>query len=229
MRKKLILRFILPIWMVCAIAWCARGGKGGIGQKEAKNYDNVCKSGIEFGKNASEVKTADEECGLRVYEPFMESVDEEYADFAREVLGKTEKYDICVRNYEGVIGSAEKTLEDNGEWNYMCDLDNDGELEYYNKEIWTSDNTYAVDCLSFYSNLDEGVDLLHRIIREQNGQAGRYNAIMLWADEVENKNVVSVMYRTGEDTYSVIGYLVEGTDFSKVYQISYGENYKAEE
>ena len=145
---------------------------------------------------------------------------EGYETCAEDIMDHAVMYDEMVEDYERIEGSAEELAESNAGYKYVCDLDNDGELEYYNKYIWTCSNMYTVDSLSFEPKDDDGAALIKEAIRERCLRDEYYNPIMLWADEVDGEPVVSVMYRTSLEDFVILGYVVSGSECTEVYEIA---------
>ena len=142
-----------------------------------------------------------------------------YEAYAEHIMDNAVMYDELIEDYTLIMGSTEESAEDNDDYEYMCDLDNDGELEYYNKHIWTTTNTYTCDTLEFEPEDDEGTDLIKEAISERYRRDEYYHAIMLWADEVDGETVVSVMYRTSLEDFVIVGYVVSGSECREVYEV----------
>ena len=144
---------------------------------------------------------------------------EGYEDHAEDIMDHAIMYDELVEDYECIVGNAEELAESDAGYKYVCDLDNDGEPEYYDKYIWTCSNMYTVDGLSFKIKDDEGSALIKETIGERCWKDEYYNPMMLWADEVDGETVVSVMSRTSLADFRIVGYVVSGSECREVYDI----------
>lgn len=182
-----------------------------------KFYNGFCVTVYEDGQYTEEAYLY---LYAKDYDTAIERCDEGYEACAKEVIGNVAYYDELVEDYKCVVGSTEELAEDNDEYKYVCDLDNDGELEYYNKSIWTCSNTYTVDGLSFSEEDDEGSNLIHNAIQERHLSNEYYNAIMLWADDADGETIINVMYQTSLEDLVVVGYVVSGSEYREVYEIT---------
>lgn len=102
------------------------------------------------------------------YEITLVSCEDGYRALAGDVMENAALYDRLVEDGEIIVGSAEGPSQTLDDYKYQCDLDNDGEPEYYNKYIWTSSNAYTRDELSFEcKGYDEGAGLIQDAIQER--------------------------------------------------------------
>lgn len=138
-----------------------------------------------------------------------------YEDLAQNTVNQALFYREEIEDYKNVIGSAEQTVEENSKeaWEFQCDLDNDGEMEEYGKNIWTTSNMGTVDGLSMNGEEDEGLSQAKEAAFCKSG------AIMMWVDDWQGENIVTVMYRTGLEDFEIVGYLVEEEGYEQVYRI----------
>ena len=181
-----------------------------------KFYNGFCVTVYEDGRHTEEMYLI---LYPEEYDLTLIGCKEGYEDHAEDIMDHAVMYDELVEDYECIVGSAEELAESDAGYKYVCDLDNDGELEYYNKYIWTCGNMYTVDGLSFQPEDDEGAALIKDAISERYWRDEYYNDIMLWADEVDGETVVSVMYRTSLEDFMVVGYVVRGPECREVYEI----------
>ena len=184
---------------------------------QGKFYNGFCVTAYADGVHTEEVYLM---LYAEDYDLMLISCKEGYEDHAKDIIDQAVLYDELVEGYECIVGSAEELAEGHDDYEYMCDLDNDGELEYYNKKIWTCSNMYTRDTLSFEVEDDEEVDLIQDATRERHWRDEYYNAIMLWADEVDGETVVSVMCQTSLEDFEIVGYVVSGSECKEVYEIS---------
>ena len=175
-----------------------------------KFYNGFCVTVYEDGCHTEEVYLM---LGAEDYDLTLIGCKEGYEHQAEDIMDHAVMYDELVEDYECIVGSAEELAESDAGYKYVCDIDNDGEPEYYNKYIWTCSNMYTEDVLSFQPEDDEGAALIKDAIGEH------YKPIMLWADEVDGETVVSVMYQTSLEDFMVVGYVVSGSECKEVYEI----------
>ena len=64
--------------------------------------------------------------------------------------------------YEIIVGSEEELAEGDCDYPYICDLDNDGEPECYDKRTWFCSSMNARNMLTFeyLDGDDEGIALI---------------------------------------------------------------------
>lgn len=186
---------------------------------EGKQY--LCRTLFDYNKK--QVNGFDlfyYEDGKRVENVWLELIPQEYeiaitkepqgvyADYVKESLSpeKCLKYQEMVEEFETITGNAERD-------SWICDLNNDGEDEEYNKSIWIPSNMGTYSCLTFdCENLPEVIDMIYH---------GETNGIpmMMWVDTVDGKNIINVLHRTDIYDFFIVGYLIEGSDYEKLYCI----------
>ena len=181
-----------------------------------KFYNGFCVTVYEDGRHTEEVYLM---LSTEHYDLSLIGCTDGYEAYAEHIMDNAVLYDELVEDYTLIMGSTEELAEDHDDYEYMCDLDNDGELEYYNKHIWTCSNMYTSDTLEFGPEDDEGADLIQETISERYRGDEYYHAIMLWADEVYGETVVSVMYRTSLEDFVIVGYVVSGSECREVYEV----------
>ena len=170
------------------------------------------------------------------YEIRQVSADEGYENLAVRMAGECaavkERVDgRRILRAGGMIGDAEQLEKDASAGEvYICDLDNDGQKETYNKDIWRlslfDGGAHMELHVEKYGGEKEhrGIKLLTEEIENSID-----TPMALWVDAYEGKNIVHVLYMTGLDDYRIAGYLVEEMDYSKVYEIQVDAAYKAEQ
>lgn len=138
-----------------------------------------------------------------------------YEDLAQNTVNQALFYKEEIEDYKNVKGSAEQTVEENSKeaLGFQCDLDNDGEMEEYGKNIWTTSNMGTVDGLSMNGEEDEGLS------QTKEAAFCKPGAIMMWVDDWQGENIVTVMYRTGLEDFEIVGYLVDEEGYEQVYRI----------
>ena len=108
------------------------------------------------------------------------------------------------------MGSAER--EGGEEDLYLCDLDNDGTEEEYEKYIWITSSDHSFNHLSFACGG-------HEFLEEMIWSGGGF-PLMLWVDEADGQNILQVLTITGIYDYEVDAYLVTGTEYERIYRIT---------
>jgi hypothetical protein len=113
-----------------------------------------------------------------------------------------------LNNNDGVIyGTGEIIDEANGaDYKYSSDIDNDGNLEYYNKSMWYPSNMGTVmQCIYNFKDSKVLEDVCDRLADE----IGEGRLYTFWLDKVDDKNVMYLYYGNNLD-FSLYAYLLEG-------------------
>ncbi len=117
-------------------------------------------------------------------------------------------------------GTAEIYNASQEEYRWQSDLDNDGEPENYEKNIWYPSNYWAVSHLSFYiKNAEEKGTLeenLNEIFSEEEGCA-----LFLWVDETAFGNVTYLLFEDGLYDFHINGYLGSEECFEKLLRVDF--------
>lgn len=214
---------------------------------EGKNY--LCRATFDYGRMINDGYALDcYEDGKRVEEAVIHVVSERYE--IRQVSAETGYEDPAARMTEEcntikeqldegrmIEGEAEHPAEQTREQKsayelayYHCDLDNDGQEETYSKWCRMLANYYGLNHLelSMTDTVNEkenrGIGML---LEEMESSAD--TPVALWADAYEGKNIANVLYMTGLADYRIVGYLVEETDYRKVYEIQADAAYRVEQ
>ncbi|MCH5269229.1 MAG: hypothetical protein J1E83_00615 [Lachnospiraceae bacterium] len=150
----------------------------------------------------------------------------QYADSASKEWAKALfTPEICEKLYalteegENVSGKAEE--ESGDAYEYVCDLNNDGVSEHYQKFINQSVKTDE-EYLDF--RCEEAPEISTVIWSIEGG----HTPIMMWVEEFSGKNIVNVMYRAGLYDYCIVGYLIEGDAYTQVFCLEANASYKTE-
>lgn len=109
--------------------------------------------------------------------------------------------------------------------NFCCDLDNDGEAEVYEKHIWKTHHRLRAQLIfTCEDEADAGI-LLFQEKMEEEGMP-----LMLWVEPSEEsftgKNIINVFYRTGQEDFKIVGFLLEENDCRKVYEVAADARYE---
>lgn len=114
-----------------------------------------------------------------------------------------------LNNGGGIIfGTGEKINERADDiYRYSADIDNDGQLEHYYKEMWYPSNMGTVmSCMYRFSDSNALEDLMLRLSDE----IGEGRLYTFWLDKVADKNVLYLYIGNNLD-FSLYAYLLEST------------------
>lgn len=145
---------------------------------------------------------------------------EKYRPLAERMVGNCRSYKEAIDEYENIKGSAEEEISEE-EWDYRCDLNNDGVLEKYEKSIWLPSNMSTREFLTF--GCDQAHDMIWEVIL-----SGNDRPIMLWADDYEGETVMHVIYLNGLEDFEIIGYVIQGEEYQSIYRITADAQYGVE-
>ena len=122
----------------------------------------------------------------------------------KTTLGNKKLPEILFQN-DGVINGTSETIDsENPNYQYSCDIDNDGKPEYYNKSMWYPSNLGTVmSCMYSFENSGILDDLCSRLSEEQ----GNGRLYTFWLDKVNGQNVLYLYYGDNLD-YSLYAYLI---------------------
>lgn len=137
-------------------------------------------------------------------------LDPRWTALAEQTASQSPQYRRQADSWENWTGSAEQ--EAGEEDRYICDLDNDGTEEEYEKYVWMTSSDHSFNHLSFVC---EGHELLEEMI-----WSGEGFPLMLWADEADGQNILQVLTITGIYDYEIDAYLVTGTEYERIYRVT---------
>lgn len=187
-----------------------------------KIRDGMTISCYEDGKKVEAVKI---ELVPKTYHPQITVCEQDdYRVQAEKVMADSDSVKAAVDAYEIFTGSAEISNLQDSEWEYCCDLDNDGVEEQYKKAIWATSNRYMADQLDFGGEEKQGIELLHEVI-DSNQYGVDAPPIMFWVDDYEGENIINIMYRTGLDDYDIAGCLIKESGYETLYRITVDAEY----
>lgn len=152
-----------------------------------------------------------------------ECTEEKYRAFAENIFENSLYFKEEIDEYRNIDGSSEEKLSSEEQYNYRCDLDNDGEAEQYNKSIWLPSNMGTAEWITFYGD-GEGIehtdDALYMVVEG--------SPIMMWVEPFEEKNIINVISLTGLHDFEITGFLLNGAEYTSIYRITaevtYGVN-----
>lgn len=205
----------------------------GIIAYEGKNY--LCRTCYDYTKKIYNgislacyvdgrlVETADLTLIPESYDVrLMECAEEKYRPLAEQIEADSVMYKEIIDKYECIKGSAEEKIEEE-DWNWQCDLNNDGKPEKYKKYIWLPSNMSTMENLVFYCSNDES-DAVWEAIDSIDERP-----IMMWADSYEGETVIHAIYLTGLEDFEIMGFVVQGEEYQSIYRITADAVYGVEQ
>lgn len=140
-----------------------------------------------------------------------ECAEDKYKTLAEDVLQNAVSYKEKIdkgKNING--GSEEKSSLD--QYEYQCDLNNDGVLEHYNKDIWIRGDLRYLNFSSEDAGMEEAVCEI--------GQLVEGSAVMMWTEPLAGENIINIISVTERDGFEITGFLLNGTEYKKQYRIT---------
>lgn len=135
-----------------------------------------------------------------------ECVQEKYQSYAEQIAIKSLLYKIWLEEENSITGNSEQKLADYGM--YQCDLNNDGVMDTYQKELWEPSNINICEYLYFDGD-GEAIAPVKKMLDSLEG-----TPIMMWIDLVQDKNIINVISQTGLEDFTITGFLVQ--DFERL-------------
>ncbi|OUQ23903.1 hypothetical protein B5E77_14625 [Lachnoclostridium sp. An131] len=175
------------------------------GLKQYHGVDLYC---YEEGSCVEQASVRMTEEGYQV--EVAQCTDSRWEALAEQTASRSAQLRRQADSWENWTGSAEQ--EAGEEDLYICDLDNDGTEEEYEKYVWMTSSDHSFNHLSFVC---EGHELLEEMI-----WSGEGFPLMLWADEADGQNILQVLTITGIYDYEIDAYLVTGTEYERIYRVT---------
>lgn len=175
------------------------------GLKQYHGVDLYC---YEEGSCVEQASVRMTEEGYQV--EVAQCTDSRWEALAEQTASRSAQLRRQADSWENWTGSAEQ--EAGEEDLYICDLDNDGTEEEYEKYVWMTSSDHSFNHLSFVC---EGHELLEEMI-----WSGEGFPLMLWADEANGQNILQVLTITGIYDYEIDAYLVTGTEYERIYRVT---------
>lgn len=140
-----------------------------------------------------------------------ECVQEKYQSYAEQIAIKSLLYKIWLEEENSITGNSEQKLADYGM--YQCDLNNDGVMDTYQKELWEPSNINICEYLYFDGD-GEAIAPVKEMLDSLEG-----TPIMMWVDLVQDKNIINVISQTGLEDFTITGFLVQDFEYERLYEI----------
>ncbi len=143
-----------------------------------------------------------------------ECAQEHYKALAQDMLENSLDYKKRIDAYKGIDGSIEQKIVSE-EYDYECDLDNDGVPEQYSKSIWMdSSDVGKLERFQIYGR-DAGVKNVRNAETMAEGLV-----IRLWAEPFAGKTIIHIFSRTETDGFELAGFLLNGAKCQRIYRIT---------
>ncbi len=143
-----------------------------------------------------------------------ECTEERYRAFAENIFENSHYFKEEIDEYKNIDGSSEEKSSSDEQYEYRCDLDNDGDVEQYHKTIWLPSNMGTSECLHFYGD-GEGIEHTNDALYTTEGRP-----IMMWVEPFAGKNIVNVISLTGLHDFEITGFLINGAEYTNIYRIT---------
>lgn len=140
-----------------------------------------------------------------------ECAQEKYQSYAEQIAIKSLLYKIWLEEENSITGNSEQKLADYGM--YQCDLNNDGVMDTYQKELWEPSNINICEYLYFDGD-GEAIAPVKKMLDSLEG-----TPIMMWIDLVQDKNIINVISQTGLEDFTITGFLVQDFEYERLYEI----------
>lgn len=140
-----------------------------------------------------------------------ECVQEKYQSYAEQIAIKSLLYKIWLEEENSITGNSEQKLADYGM--YQCDLNNDGVMDTYQKELWEPSNINICEYLYFDGD-GEAIAPVKKMLDSLEG-----TPIIMWIDLVQDKNIINVISQTGLEDFTITGFLVQDFEYERLYEI----------
>lgn len=140
-----------------------------------------------------------------------ECAQEKYQSYAEQIAIKSLLYKIWLEEENSITGNSEQKLADYGM--YQCDLNNDGVMDTYQKELWEPSSINICEYLYFDGD-GEAIAPVKEMLDSLEG-----TPIMMWVDLVQDKNIINVISQTGLEDFTITGFLVQDFEYERLYEI----------
>lgn len=173
-----------------------------------KQYNGIALYYFEDGSCVEQASVRMTEEGYRT--EIVGCSDSRWRALAEQTASRSARLRRQADSWENWMGSTEQ--EAGEEDLYICDLDNDGTEEEYEKYVWMTSSDYSFNHLSFACG---GHEFLEEMI-----WSGEGFPLMLWVDEADGQNILQVLMITGIYDYEIDAYLVTGTEYERIYRVT---------
>lgn len=141
-----------------------------------------------------------------------ECTQEKYRSYAEQVAMESLLYQAWLKEEDSITGKGEQKLADYGM--YQCDLNNDGVMDTYQKELWKPSSIGICEYLHF-----DGDGEAIAPVKEMLDSLEEGTPIMMWVDMVQDKNIINVMSQTGLEDFTIAGFLLQDSAYERLYEI----------
>ena len=121
-------------------------------------------------------------------------------------------YKDKIDEYKNIDGRSEEKAGSQKYDAYQCDLNNDGVLDQYYKNIWARRDLAYLD---FFSEDAE----IEKVVCDM-GLSVEGIAVMLVLEPFAGENIIYIISTTVWEDFEVTGFLLNGTEYKKLYRIT---------
>lgn len=192
---------------------------------DQKLFDGICIQSFQDGAladsiwleiTAKDIENADEiEVSFAADEKYRDMA-EELCDFRRFTTIEGSSENVVYISEDQPVGSAELYDKDAKGYKWQSDLDNDGEIEVYRKNIWYPSNYYARKCLEVEFEEEALNDRIYQLASEEEGCP-----LLMWVDETEFGNICYILYENGLYDYYICSYLLSEESCQKLVRVDF--------
>lgn len=140
-----------------------------------------------------------------------ECAEDQYKTLAEDVLQNAVSYKEKIDKGKNINGGSEEESSFD-RYGYQCDLNNDGLLEHYNKDVWTEGDLIYLHFSSEDAGIEEAVCEMEQSVEG--------SAVMMWAEPFAGENIINIISVTEQEGFEITGFLLNGTEYKKQYRIT---------
>lgn len=145
-----------------------------------------------------------------------ECAQEQYKALAEGMLNNSLDYKNRIDAYKSIDGSSEEKGV-SAEYDFQCDLNNDGLAEQYDKANWW-DNPYIdtemQEAFRIYGR-GAGIEPVCNALDMAEG-----DVLRLWVEPFAGKNIVHIFSKTQAKGFEIAGFLLNGAECERIYRIT---------
>lgn len=141
-----------------------------------------------------------------------ECAEDKYRILVENILQNGISYKDKIDEYKNIDGRSEEKAGSQKYDAYQCDLNNDGVLDQYYKDIWARRDLAYLD---FFSEDAE----IEKVVCDM-GQSVEGSAVMMWVEPFAGENIINIISTTEWEDFEITGFLLNGTEYKKLYRIT---------
>ncbi|MDE7207250.1 MAG: hypothetical protein K2N90_08870 [Lachnospiraceae bacterium] len=140
-----------------------------------------------------------------------ECAEDQYKTLAEGVLQNAVSFKEKIDKGKNINGGSEEGSSFD-RYDYQCDLNNDGVLEHYNKDVWTEGDLIYLHFSSEGAGIEEAVCEMEQSVEG--------SAVMMWAEPFAGENMINIISVTEQEGFEITGFLLNGAEYKKQYRIT---------